>query len=141
LPFCDSSLCSSRPKPPAYPQAINTSGDYLRKRRLNPKLLQKQVAELIGVNAITVCNRESNRTVPLLRSVPGIIRLLGYGPFPPAENLPEQLIIAHKVLGLSRKKLAEKLGIDESTLRNCEAHRRQPTRKSLATIQSFLTEL
>src|SRR5579872_2299780 len=60
LPFCHSTFSSPRPKSLNYPNALNTLGDHLRKRRLDLGLLQKQVAAEIGVNTLTVCNWESN---------------------------------------------------------------------------------
>ena len=53
-------------------------GDHLRKRRLDLGLLQREVAEQIGVDAMTICNWEKQRTVPEIRCMPRIIEFLGY---------------------------------------------------------------
>jgi transcriptional regulator with XRE-family HTH domain len=48
----------------AYPKELRTLGDHLRKRRLDLGLLQRQVAEQLGVDKTTVYNWESHRTAP-----------------------------------------------------------------------------
>jgi transcriptional regulator with XRE-family HTH domain len=101
--------------------------------------LHKQVAEQIGVDVTTLTNWESNRTVPAIRYFPSII-LLGYNPFPPGDSLREKLTTARKVRGLSRRKLAKRLGVDESTLAGWETERHQPTKKFLGQIGAFLGE-
>ena len=103
--------------------------------------LHKPVAEQIGVDVTTITNWESNRTAPAIRYFPRVIRFLGYNPFPPGQSLPEKLTTARKALGLSRRKLAQRLGVDESTLAGWETGRHRPMRKSMDTVQAFLTAL
>lgn len=50
------------------------------------------------------------------RHTPKIIRFLGYVPFSVGDSLPEPLKAYRKFRGLSRKKLARILGVDEGTL-------------------------
>ncbi len=68
------------------PEELNTIGDHLLRRRLALKLLQRQVAEQIGVDKTSITNWESNRTKPGLVYMPAIIRFLGYNPLPPATS-------------------------------------------------------
>ena len=121
-----------------YPKEINTLGDHIRTRRLDLKLLQKQVADEIGVHEMTITNWEVNATIPEVRYLPAIIRFLGYDPLPPAESIPERLATARRSLGLSQRKMAEKLGVDPATLMGWEAGRHQPTGKSLDVIGRVL---
>ncbi len=58
--------------------------------------------------------------------MPAIIRFLGYIPFEFGGTLPERLIGYRKTRGLSRKKLARILGVDEGTLWLWENGQRQP---------------
>ena len=88
LPFCHAELRASKPRPVHYPKQINTLGDHIRKRRLDLKLLQKQVADRIGVHELTITNWERNATVPAIRHIPAIIRFLGYDPLPSSNSLP-----------------------------------------------------
>jgi DNA-binding XRE family transcriptional regulator len=66
----------------------------------------------IGVDKTTVCNWESNASLPAIRYIPAILQFLGYDPFPPAQTLAERLTTARKVLGLSQQKLALLVGVD-----------------------------
>ena len=138
LPFCHAEIRFPKPKSTAYPRIIKTLGDHLRKRRLDLGLLQKQVADQIGVDELTVTNWERNATVPAIRHIPAIIRFLGYDPLPSANSLPERLVAARRGLGLSQRKMAEKLGVDPATIKNWEAGRHQPTGKSLDLIAGVL---
>jgi transcriptional regulator with XRE-family HTH domain len=117
----------------AVPQA-----DHIRTRRLDLKLLQRQVANQIGVHEMTITGWESNATVPEVRYMPAIIQFLGYNPLPAASSLPERLATARRALGLSQRKMAAKLGVDPATLMGWEAGRHQPSPKKLALITNLL---
>src|ERR1700722_18210505 len=93
LPFCHFELRAARRKPAAYPKQINSLGDHIRARRLDLRLLQKQVADQIGVHESTITLWEGNATVPEVRYMPAIIQFLGYNPIPAASSLPERLIV------------------------------------------------
>jgi DNA-binding XRE family transcriptional regulator len=75
LPFCHAEFRRSKPRPVSYPKEINTLGDHIRARRLDLNLLQKQVADRIGVHELTITNWECNATVPEVRYIPAIIRM------------------------------------------------------------------
>jgi DNA-binding XRE family transcriptional regulator len=64
---------------PTEPQTV---GDHIRKQRLGLKMLQKDVAEQIGVDKTSVFNWEANTSRPEIRYMPAIIRFLGYNPLP-----------------------------------------------------------
>jgi transcriptional regulator with XRE-family HTH domain len=104
-------------------------GDHTRSRRLDRSLLQKSVAEQIGVDKTTVHNWECNATIPEVRYIPAIIQFMGYNLVPAAKALPERLAAARRALGLSQRKMAAKLGVDPTTLMGWEAGRHQPTGK------------
>jgi transcriptional regulator with XRE-family HTH domain len=140
LPFCHFELRASKPMPANYPKQINTLGDQIRSRRLDLNLLQKQVADQIGVHELTITNWEGNATVPEVRYIPAITQFLGYNPLPAASSLPERLATTRKVLGLSQRKMAAKLGVDPATLMGWEAGRHQPTGKSLDLIWRVLSQ-
>ena len=138
LPFCHLEFRAARRKPARYPKQINSLGDHIRARRLDLDLLQSQVADQIGVHEMTISGWESNATVPEVRYIPAIVQFLGYNPLPVANSLPERLAGARKALGLSQRKMAEKLGVDPATLMGWEAGRHQPTGKSLDLIGKVL---
>lgn len=60
------------------PTQLNTVGDHIRKRRLGRKMLQKEVAEQLGVCEPSVYNWERNASSPEIRYMPAIIQFLGY---------------------------------------------------------------
>jgi transcriptional regulator with XRE-family HTH domain len=138
LPFCHLEFLAAKPKPQRYPKDINTLGDHIRTRRLDLNLLQGQVAEQIGVHEMTITNWEVNATVPGVRYMPAISLFLGYDPQPPADSIPERLATARKVLGLSQRKIAAKLGVDSATFMGWEAGRHQPTEESIDMIAGIL---
>jgi len=91
---------ASKPRPVHYPKEISTLGDHIRKRRLDLNLLQKQVADQIGVCEITITNWERNATAPAIRHIPAILQFLGHDPLPPTISLPEPLVAVRRRLGL-----------------------------------------
>jgi transcriptional regulator with XRE-family HTH domain len=73
-------LSTRKPENPAYPKALRTLGDHLRKRRLDLGLLQREAAARIGCSVSAVNNWERNRTQPRVSLVPAIIAFLGCVP-------------------------------------------------------------
>ena len=134
MPFCHAELRASKPKPEGYPKELNTLGDHIRSRRLDLKLLQKHVADRVGVDEATITNWERNAILPAIRYVPAIIQFLGYDPLPPANSFSERLATARRALGLSQRRMAERLGVDPGTLQGWEAGQHQPTKRSLEVI-------
>jgi transcriptional regulator with XRE-family HTH domain len=140
LPFCHSEIRAQKPKSERYPKEINSLGGHIRTRRLDLKLLQREVGDQIGVSGATITNWERNASTPVVRCMPAVIRFLGYDPLPPAESLPEWLRSARRQLGLTQRKMAERLRVDPCTLRDWENGRHQPTQTSLNLIVRVLNE-
>jgi transcriptional regulator with XRE-family HTH domain len=105
---------------------------------LHLKLLQKQVADQIGVHPLTITNWESNESSPETHLIPAIIQFLGYDPLPPGNSLPERLAARRRALGLSQREMAERMAVDPATLQGWEAGRHQPTGKSSDVIRRVL---
>ena len=80
LPFCQARLTGRKPADPAYPAVVKTVGDHLRKRRLDLRLRQRDVADRLGVDTTTITNWELGHTVPGFGWMPAIIGFLGYDP-------------------------------------------------------------
>jgi DNA-binding XRE family transcriptional regulator len=64
------------------PTEPRTVRDHIRLRRLGLKLLQRHVAEQIGVDKTSIFNWEANTSEPDFRYMPAIIDFLGYNPLP-----------------------------------------------------------
>lgn len=108
---------------------METIGDHIRKRRLDLGLLQKEVAERLGVTKWTIRNWELGWSAPAIRCIPEIVRFLGYSPLPTPELLAERLLCFRRLRGISREKLARSLGIDPATLWRWESGRAVPSPK------------
>jgi transcriptional regulator with XRE-family HTH domain len=117
---------------------LATIGDHLCKRRLDLGLLQRQVAELLGADQCTVTNWELNRTKPVLRFLPGIIRVLGYTPWTAGPSLGERLLAYRRDRGLSQELMARRLGIDPGTLSRWERGLRTPAGRYARRAAAFL---
>ena len=135
MPICRLTLKADRPKP--YPKEINTLGDHLKKKRLDLGLFRKEATHIIGVNTTTVRNWEITRFAPKIRYIPHIIKFLGYCPYKPIRSFPEWLKMCRNVAGLSQKKLAKLLRVDESTVAGWEQGKHRPTKRNQLKIQKF----
>jgi len=128
LPFCHLAFQTKKPLSGAYPKELRTLGDYLRKRRLDLALTQRDVAKRLGANEAPVWNWEKNRSSPALRFVPRIIEFLGYEPDDTKpETLGQRISAFRRLRGLTQKDLARRLGVDPSTVANWERGEHRPT--------------
>jgi len=64
LLFCRVRLNGKKPKDKAYPKKVTTIGDAIRKRRLELRLRQKDLAKIIGYDKTSVLNWEKGHTRP-----------------------------------------------------------------------------
>jgi transcriptional regulator with XRE-family HTH domain len=139
LHFCDVTLSAKKLLPEAYPKALQTLGDHLRKRRLDLKLYQKDVAEAIGVDTLIVCNWENNLTNPRLYLLPQIFQFLGFNPLKSnATSLREKIKQYRIQRGLSLRKLAKELGIDPGTVAKWERGRSRPRDEQETRLRKML---
>ena len=121
------------------PVAPQTVGDHIRKRRLGLKMLQKDVAEQLGVDKTSVFNWEANTAVPAVRYMPAIIQFLGYDPLPVPKGWGEQLVRHRTTLGMTQKEAARGLGVDQGTLAKWEQGKREP-QGAFLVIQQLMRE-
>jgi len=138
LPFCHLALKAKRPVAILSRNPLKTLGDHLRKKRFDLGLLQREVAERLGVSAETIVNWEGNATTPICHRREAIVHFLGYNPFPKPRTLGEQLVWHRWALGLSQRRFAKRLKIDQGTLGRWERGERQPTGKYLARVKCAL---
>ena len=121
-----------------YRNPPETLRDHLKKRRAESGLIQKDVAQQLGVNESTYLLWEHDRTFPNIRMWPTVIRFLGYYPFPKPQTLSDRLIAFRRLRGLSIKELARQLGIDEGTLAKWENGEREPAGNRMEIVDEFL---
>jgi DNA-binding transcriptional regulator YiaG len=109
------------PLSPKYPKQIITIADHLRKRRLDLKLLQGDVARMIGVSEDTITYWENGRTVPLISAIPAVIRFLGYNPYEVDTSTLGGKVKQYRLMkGLSLKNFAKLVHVDPSTVKSWE---------------------
>jgi len=122
-------------KPSNIPQNPQSLGEHIRKRRLEQNLFQKDVARIIGVEETSIYNWEKNLSTPSIKYIPKIIEFLGYNPeIFSQKTWGEKLIYYRKIHGLSQKQMAQKLNLDQTTLRRCERDERNPRKKTLIKL-------
>jgi len=133
-------LKAQKPLPSGYPQILKTIGDHLRKRRLDLKLLQKEVAERIGVDETSIYYWENNRIKPSLPFIPKIIEFLGYIPFNTTSNsFGEQIVTYRRLHGLTQRKLACLLGVDPTSIGHWERGEHWPQERLLNELIQLFT--
>lgn len=86
-----------------------------------------------------VCQWENNKTTPAARFYPRIIEFVGYDPHGVPQCVGEEIVARRRLLGLSRKHLAKKLGLDEATIARFEKGTSKPTGKRAEIIKTFLS--
>jgi len=133
-------LNAQKPRSPKYPKELKTVGDHIRKKRLDLGLIQKEAASRIGVSEATVYNWERNASAPQVKQLPGVVRFLGHYPYPPAGSFSDKLMAVRRKLGLSRKAMATRLGVDPTTLASWEKGKRRASTKLQRTVADFLRE-
>jgi len=142
LPFCYVTLSVIRPPNKAYPEKLATVGDHLRRRRLDLKLRQIDLADKLEVNEMTICNWEMNLTTPRLYQMPKINEFLGYNPLiSKVTTFGERIKQFRLIKGLSLRKLAMQLGIDSTTLARWERDESIPRVHLRKTLSAFFGSL
>jgi DNA-binding XRE family transcriptional regulator len=116
-----------------------TIGEKLKNRRLRLGLLQKDVAQIIGVCEDSITLWENNRNEPQVNCYPKIIEFLGYEPFEvDTSTLGGQIKLYRYQNGLSQAEFAKILGVNESTVFHYENNRHQPNFKTIREIELLL---
>ena len=100
-------------------------------------LWQVHVAEVLGVSVSTIRNWESNHTSVATRFLPKVVAFLGYDPRQETGQLGERIRALRERQGLSQVALAEKLGLNASTVNAWECGR---VRKLFPTVRRRFEE-
>jgi len=102
------------------------------------KLLQKDVAKIIGVDKTTIYNWENNRNSPEIRFIPKIISFLEYVPYDVSKlTFGQRIKIARQSLGMNGRELAKVLGIDPSTLFSWQKGEHMPSKRLWEKLEEF----
>lgn len=110
-----------------YPKELKTLGDHLKKKRLDLKMTQKEVAARLQTTVCTYRDWERKMRNPSFQYVPRIVDFLGYIPFDMEfENLGQKILAYRQLLGFRQKDLAKLLGVDPSTIKRWENNQSCP---------------
>ena len=122
-----------------YMKNPTTIGEKIRNRRLELGLLQKDIADMIGICEDTVTYWENDRAEPLTKHYPKLIKFLGYIPFEIDTNTTAGKMKMYRFLnGLSQEDLAKELGINESTVFHYENGKHLPQPQTLLKMKYII---
>jgi DNA-binding transcriptional regulator YiaG len=103
-------------------------------------ILQKDLAKLLAVDKNTIQNWERGIGKPMIRHVPGIIKLLGYDPEPAPQSLGQKIAYSRRLLGFTQEDLGKALAIGSFAVWQWESGRAVPPQDKLQHLQSLLEE-
>ena len=120
LPFSRLDNQVEKPKPEGYVLYPETIGEHIRNKRLDQKLLQRDLAVLFETSEDSITNWENNNSVPQIRFMPKIIAFLEYYPFEIKNTLGSRIQKYRYEYGLSHKKFGKLVGVDGGTVSRWE---------------------
>jgi len=110
-----------KPIDSSYPKNPTSIGEHIRKKRMELKLFQKDLAILFGVSEDCITYWENSRSTPQIQYYPALIRFLGYYPFELDLTAFEGRIKAFRYInGLSQKQFATLMKINPRTAQQWE---------------------
>src|SRR3990172_6150033 len=104
-------LTAPTPKP-RYPKQFKHLGDHIRARRIDLRLLQREVVALIGVTENVIHKWERGHAEPEVRHFPALIGFLGYNPLPEPRTPGQSVRRERMTRGWSISRLAREAGGD-----------------------------
>jgi transcriptional regulator with XRE-family HTH domain len=91
-------------------------GDHLKRARMDRGLSLEKAGRQLGVDASTLKGWEDGRFGVRGRHRQKVLAFLGYDPFPPERPWGEEIRTKRLALGLTRKALAKRLGVNQETV-------------------------
>ncbi len=119
-----------------------TWGECLKKRRLELRLTSGDTAKLLGIMPNTLYLWEYDIKKPYPKSCLKIIKFLSYIPsFLGTETLGQKITAYRLLKGLSKRKLAQSLGVAVQTLRKWEREECELEGEVRERLEKLLTEI
>jgi transcriptional regulator with XRE-family HTH domain len=116
-------------------------GEHIKKRRLELKLLQSEVAKILDVCEDTMTGWENSRSRPLVYHYPKIIQFLGYNPFPSDTSTLGGRIKQYRTeKGITQEALGRLLLVNESTIFHWEKNIHLPSPTKLKSLENLLKQ-
>ncbi|HEY2294376.1 MAG TPA: helix-turn-helix transcriptional regulator [Thermoanaerobaculia bacterium] len=124
-----------------YPEHPETLGEHLWKARMERGVSREGAAQVLGVGITTLWSWEMGRTNVATRFLPKVLVFLGYDPRGEAGTLGGRIRMLRERQGITQQALAERLGLDDSTVTEWELDRvRRPFPKVQRRFEEFLAE-
>ncbi|RZK39662.1 MAG: helix-turn-helix domain-containing protein [Pedobacter sp.] len=132
----DKKLC--KPLTGKYPQNPKTIGEHIRKKRIDSRLSQAQLAKVIGVSPDCITNWENNKSTPQILYYPRIRLFLGFDTTDFDETTFSGRLQSYRSRnGMSCKEMAKLLGVDKSTILAWEKGTNKPAGKIVEKIEEL----
>ncbi|HAO99725.1 MAG TPA: hypothetical protein DCQ83_06740 [Fibrobacteres bacterium] len=112
-------------------------GDHLRCCRIKRKLTQGEAADCMATQTLNVSRWERGKE-PEIEAMPGILKFLGYDPFPTPRTLPERMLAKRRVMGWTFKEAAARFGVHRKRWKAWEQGESIPQQNSLSHLERFL---
>jgi DNA-binding XRE family transcriptional regulator len=127
-----------KPRPVSYPRDPTTIGEHIRKKRMDLRLLQNDVASIIKVTEDCITLWEKNHSVPQINYFPRIINFLGYCPLEFDETTLSGRLKAYRWRnGFSNKKLGRLLKVNGSTILAWKNEKSIPKQEHLLELEAL----
>ncbi|WP_344851404.1 helix-turn-helix domain-containing protein [Pedobacter jeongneungensis] len=111
-------------------------GEHLRKKRMELRLLQRDLADILGVFEGCITYWETNRSEPQINYFPAIHLFLGYTHLKFDESTFRGQLEAYRWKnGLSHKRLGKVLGVHGSTIGSWENGDSRPNKENLEQLE------
>jgi DNA-binding XRE family transcriptional regulator len=122
----------------SYPENPGTIGEHIRRKRMDMRLLQSEVAKILNVSSDCITFWENNRTQPQVNYFPRIIEFLGFLPFEfDTSTFIGKLKSYRFKNGLSHKRLGKVLHVNATTIRGWESGKRTPLKGILKKLEAM----
>lgn len=139
LPFSRLNNKVSKPLEIQHVEFPQTIGQHIRKKRAQLRLLQKEVAEQIGVSEDSITYWENERAIPQIQFYPKIVQFLEYVPFEiDSESIGGKIKAYRLKNGLSHKKLGKMFEVDASTVGAWESGKSKPKPEMREKLNALL---
>ncbi len=121
------------------PESLRSIGCHIRAARIKRGLMQKELAELLGVTKFTIWNWEAKRSSPPTHQCAKVIEFLGYDPFPEPKTLAERMVAYRRKNGLRVKDAARIAGVDPCSWTSWEREEHRITSRYRDILEGLLS--
>lgn len=129
------------PKRQEKPLELLHIGSHIRLARYLRKLIPQAAGERMGVKAGSVLQWERGESSPDFKTVPAVLRFLGYDPYPPPQTtLEERLFALRRAWGWTHEEAAKTFGVAAKTWWTWETGEHAPLPLYAKLLDAFLKE-